>query len=57
LTDARLLGFAILRVLVASGWRQPWRRPEQVAVEERLEGARQDRPPFLQARQLLRTFG
>ena len=48
---------AIFRVLVASAWREAGRRAEQAAVEERLEGARQDRPPCLQAGQLLRSFG
>ncbi len=46
-----------MHVLVASDWREPRRRPERAAIEERLEGARQDGPPFLRARQLLRTFG
>jgi hypothetical protein len=43
LTGAKLPGFAILRVMVASDWREPGRRPEEAAIEERLEGARQDR--------------
>jgi Mu transposase, C-terminal domain len=48
---------AIFRVWVASARREARWGPEEAAVEERLEGARQDRSPFLQAGQLLRIFG
>ena len=44
------------RVLAASTGREAGRRTKQAAVEERLEGARQDRPPGLQAGQRLRIF-
>jgi len=48
--------FAILRALVASAWRETRRWAQQSTFEKRLEGAREDRAPFLQARQLLRIF-
>src|SRR5271157_34731 len=51
------LAFFDLRAEVASTWREAGRGAQEAAVEEGLKGARQDRPPSLQARQLLRILG
>src|SRR5208283_2045151 len=57
LADVRFIRSARFRVWVASGWGEAGRGAEEASVEEGLEGARQDRPPGLQAGQLLRIFG
>src|SRR5208337_5331572 len=44
------LAFFDLRAEVASTWREAGRGAQEAAVEEGLKGARQDRPPSLQAR-------
>jgi hypothetical protein len=44
------------RVLIASGGCEAGRSSQQAAFQEGLEGARQDRAPFLRSRQLLRIF-
>ena len=39
-----------------SAGREAWGRTQRAALKENLEGSREDLPPALQARQLLRSF-
>ena len=50
----RLLGFSTFGC--GSAGREAWGRAQLTALKENLEGSREDSPPALQARQLLRSF-
>jgi hypothetical protein len=54
--DARVISVISQPKVVASAGREAWRRAQLTALKENLEGSREDSPPALQARQLLRIF-